>query len=140
MAESTRVYLSPSVLYAFVDRADPKHNQADAYFRFFAEHQYRLFTDIQSVMDCYGKLYAEIGPSLGKDFLRSIFLSDINIVYPDQSDIKASLKALIAYRSNELTFQDALIAVLAFKRDIDQICTLSYLHPLFGQTVFYLPI
>jgi predicted nucleic acid-binding protein len=77
---------------------------------------------------------------LAKDFLRTVFLSNINVIFPDESDIKAALKTLINYQSTELTFGQALRAVLANRRGVGQIFTFDYLHPLFGLTVFYLPI
>ncbi len=137
---SKKVYVTPDALFAFVDRAHPKHEQAAAYFRFFSEEQYKLFSDFVSVGEVYRKIYIDISPSLAKDFLRTIALSNINIIYPEDSDMKASLKALVNFQSTELTFHEALIAVLAERRDIGQICTFSYLHALFGQSIFYLPL
>ena len=137
---SKKVYVAPSAFYAFVDRAHQKHEQTSAFFRYVAEQGYTLFTDTSSLTETYNRLYKEISPSLAKDFLRTIFLGNINIIYPEESDIKAALKTLINYQSTELNFSQSLRAVLANRRGINQIFTLEYLHPLFGQTVFYLPI
>lgn len=137
---SKKVYISKSGFYSFINRAETKYEQASAYFRFFAEQKYTLFTDIFTINEIYGQIYKEISPSLAKDFLRTIFLSDINIIYPDESDIKSALKTLINFGSTDLSFVNALRAVLANKRGISQIFTFDYLHPLFGQNVFYLPI
>jgi predicted nucleic acid-binding protein len=140
MAESKKVYLTPSVFMAFVDRADPKHEQASAFFRYFGLEGYMLYTDIGSINQAYTEIYKDISPSLARDFLRTIMLSDINIIYPEESDIKAALKALINFGSTDLSFPNAVVAVLANKRDISQICTFDYLHALFGQNAFFLPI
>lgn len=137
---SKKVYVSQSGFYAFINRAHPKHDQASAYFRFFAQEGYSLFTDIQTLTDVYNLIYKEISPSLAKDFLRTVFLGDINIIYAEESDVKASLKTLVNFQSTELSFYQALRAVLANRRGISQIFTFDYLHPLFGQSVFYLPI
>lgn len=137
---SKKVYLTPSVFESFIDRAHPKHEQASAFFRFFGDEEYILYTDSQTIMSTYTIIYKDISPSLGKDFMRTMLISDINILYPEEADIKAALKALMAYQSNELSFSQALIAVLAEKREISQICTFDYLHPLFGQTPFFLPM
>jgi predicted nucleic acid-binding protein len=67
-------------------------------------------------------------------------LGNINIIYPEESDIKAALKTLINYQSTELTFSQSLRAVLANRRGVTQVFTFDYLHPLFGLSVFYLPI
>lgn len=140
MSVSKKIIIDSSVIFAFIDRAHPKHEQAAAYFRFFAQESYMLFTDENTIIEVYNQMYKDISPSLAKDFLRTLSLSNINIVYPEDSDSKAALKALIAYQSVELTYPKALLSVLANKRGIMQICTLDYLHPLFGQTTFYLPI
>ena len=132
--------MEASVFVGFIDRAHPKHEQAAANFRFFAEEEYMIFTDHTSLMDAYTTIYKEISPSLAKDFMRTISLSNINILYPEEQDSKAALKALVTYQSTDLTFPKALSAVLAQKRGITQICTFDYLHPLFGQILFYLPI
>lgn len=137
---SKKVFLEPSIFSSFIDRAQPKHEQAAAYFRYFAQEEYFLFTDIGSITETYNLIYKDISPSLSKDFLRTIFLSNINILYPDESDIKAALKTLINFQSTELTFSKSLIAVLANRRGIGQIATFDYLHSLFGLNLFYLPI
>ncbi|MCL6096329.1 MAG: hypothetical protein M1444_01420 [Patescibacteria group bacterium] len=137
---SKKVYISKSGFYAFINRADPKYEQASAYFRYFAEERYTLYTDSITLIDVYNQVYKDISPSLAKDFMRTVFLGNINVIFPDESDIKAALKTLINYQSTELTFGQALRAVLANRRGVGQIFTFDYLHPLFGLTVFYLPI
>lgn len=137
---SKKVFIESSIFCAFVDRAHPKHEQAAAYFRFFAEEEYLVFTDHTSLMDAYTSIYKEISPSLAKDFMRTLSLSNVNVLYPEEMDSKAALKSLVTYQSTDLTFPKALSAVLAQKRGITQICTFDYLHPLFGQQLFYLPI
>lgn len=137
---SKKIVIDASVIFAFIDRAHPKHEQAGAYFRYFAQEGYMLFTDENSIIEVYNQMYKDISPSLAKDFLRTLSLSNINIMYSEENEAKAALKALITYQSTDLTYPKALLAVLANKRGIMQICTLEYLHPLFGQTTFYLPI
>ena len=137
---SKKVFIEASVFSAFIDRAHPKHEQAAAYFRFFAEEEYTLFTDQIALVEAYMLMYKDVSPSLAKDFLRTMSLSNVNILYPEEQDGKVALKALVTYQSTDLTFPKALSAVLAQKRGITQICTFDYLHPLFGQMMFYLPI
>ncbi len=137
---SKKVYISGSAFYAFVNRAHQKYEQSSAYFRYFALEKYSLFTDIYTLLEVYNQIYSEISPSLAKDFLRIVSISDINIIYPEERDIKAALKTLINYKSTDLTFSQSLRAVLANKKGITQIHTYDYLHTLFGQSVFYLPL
>ena len=140
MADSKKVYLTSSVFLAFIDRADPKHEQASAFFRFFGEEEYMLYTDIGSITQTCTTIYKDISPSLARDFLRTMTLTDINIIYPEEADFKGAVKALVNYGSTNLSFPDALIAVLADKRDISQVSTFDYFHALFGQTLFFLPL
>ncbi len=137
---SKKVYISPSALYAFIDRAHEKHNQASAYFRYFSEEEYLLYIDTVNLNQTYDIIYKKMSPSLAKDFLRIVSLSDINVIYPDESETKATLKTVINYNSLDLTLAEAFMAVIANKRGISQICTFDYLHPLFGLNTFYLPI
>ena len=140
MANSKKVYITQSAFFAFIDRANSKHEQANAYFRFLAEEKYSLFTDSFTLAEVYDQVYKDISPSLGKDFLKTLFLGNVNIIYPEERDIKGVLKTLVNYQSANLTFNQALTAVLAYKRSISQVFTFDYLHPLFGLSVFYLPI
>lgn len=137
---SKKVYVSSDAFTAFIDRAHPKHSQAAAFFRYFAQERYLVFTSILNLEETYRQIYEKISPSLAKDFLRGLALSNINILFPTESDFKAALKTLINFRTTELSFKDAQAAVLADRNGISQIATFSYLHPLFGITAFYLPI
>ena len=77
---------------------------------------------------------------LAKDFLKIINLSDMNLIYPDEGEIKAAIKALINYRTLDLTFSQAVMAVVANRRNITQVVSFTYLPSLFGLQTFYLPI
>jgi predicted nucleic acid-binding protein len=140
MITSKKVYLDASTFIAFLDRAHIKYDHATAYFRFFALEEYQLFTDPISISEAYKRIYDKISPSLAKDFLRVLALSNVNVIYPDESDHKAALKALVNFKSTELTYPHALLAVLANRRGVPQICTFEYMPALFGLQMFYLPI
>ena len=138
--QSKKIYLSPSPFLAFLSRAHEKHQQAVAFFEFFGQNQYRLYTDILTIYEVHRQIHFQISPSLSRDFLRTIFFSNINIIYPDESEIRSALKTLVSSVSADLTFEKALVATLANKKEVSQICTFDYLHPLFGLNMFYLPI
>ena len=140
MATSKKVILSADVFFAFIDRAHTKHEQASAYLRYFAQEEYFLYTDIVSLNAVYEQVYKDISTSLAKDFMKTVALSNVNIIFPDESDLKATYKTLQLSNSTELTFAKALISVLAEKRHIGQICTFEYFQPLFGISLFYLPL
>lgn len=140
MATSKKVYIDSSCLIAFIDRANIKYEQATAYFRFFGIEGYQLFTDPHSLMEAYNKIYNDISPSLAKDFMRVMALSTINMIYPEENDHKNALKALVNFKTTNLTYPKALISVLANRRGVPQICSFEYMPLLFGLQLFYLPI
>jgi predicted nucleic acid-binding protein len=115
---SKKVYLAPSSLYAFIDRAHEKHPQASAYFRYFSQEEYMLYMDALNLNETYDIIYKKMSPSLAKDFLRIISLSDINIISPEESEIKATFKTISNYNALDLTFSEAVMAVIASKRNI----------------------
>jgi len=140
MIQSKKVFITASVMFAFVDRAHPRYEQASAYFRYFSEKEYTLFTDSLNIVETYNQIYKDISPSLAKDFLRTIALSGINVIYHDALDSKAALKALVNFKSTELTYPQALMQVLAERRGVPQIYTFEYIPFLFRLSQFYLPI
>lgn len=140
MTASKKVLLAPDILFAFVDRAHPKHEHASAYLRFFAQEGYLLSFTLPSLISVYDQMYKDMSMSLAKDLIRTFPLSDMNLIYPDESDFKAAVKVLANTQTNEMTFPKALLLVCADRRKIPQICTLEYLNPLFGISLFALPI
>lgn len=139
-AQSKKVYLAPSAFVAFLDRAHDKHQQAVAFFNYFGENQYFLYTDIVTIYDVHKQIHFQISPALARDFLKTISYSNINVIYPDEAEIKATMKTLTSSVSMDLTFEKALVSTIANRRDISQICTFDYLPALFGINSFYLPI
>lgn len=138
--QSKKVYIATDGFVAFIDRAHPKHLHAVAFFRYFAQERYQLFTTIVTINEVYMQLYNSISPSLAKDLMRALSLSAINIIYPETPDMKNALKTLLNNTTAELTFSKALMAVMCNRRSIPQIYTFEYLHSLFGLQLFYLPI
>jgi predicted nucleic acid-binding protein len=137
---SKKVYLDSSCFVAFIDRAHIKYEQATAYFRYFGIEEYQLFSDPIQIVDAYNRLYNEISPSLAKDFMRVMALSNINMIYAEDSDMKAALKAIVNFKTTDLTFPKALLSVLANRRGVSQVCSFEYMPQLFGLSLFYLPI
>lgn len=137
---SKKIYLTPNVLFAFVDRTHTQHEQASAYFRYFAEQGYQLYIDIINMYEAYQQISENISPSIGKDYLRTVLLSNVTVIYPDENDTKAATKIFLGNRASEFSFRQALMNVLADKRRIPQLCTLEYVPTMFGLSVFYLPV
>lgn len=137
---SKKVYIAPDGFIAFIDRAQQKHFHATAFFRYFAQEQYQLYTNIVSINETYLILYNTISPSLARDFLRILYISNVNILYPETADTKTAIKIVESSNSVDLTFAKALMAVICNRKSIPQIMTYEYLHALFGLELFYLPV
>ena len=137
---SKKVYIASDGFVAFMDRAHAKHVQASAYFRYFAQENYQLYSTVVSINDTYTSVYNTISPSLARDFLRVLALSSVNIIYPEAADMKIAIRTLESSNSVDLTFTKALMAVECNKKSIPQIATFDYLHALFGLQLFYLPM
>ena len=137
---SKKVYIAPDGFLSFIDRAHPKHVHVSALFRYLAQEHYQLYTTFLTINEVYEELYKNTSPSLAKDFLRAIYMSSINLIYPEASDIKAAIKTVATSSAVELTFSKALMSTVCNKQSIPQICTFEYLPPLFGLQVFYLPV
>lgn len=137
---SKKVFIESDIFYAFVNRAHSRYPQAGAFFRYFAQERFQIFTSYPVIEESYREIYEKISPSLAKDFARGVSLSAVNMLYPSESDHKAAIKALINYQNTELTLRESQSAVLANRNYISQVCTFKYLHPLFGITTFNLPL
>jgi hypothetical protein len=137
---SKKVYIAPDGLVSFIDRVHKKHVQATAFFRYFAQEQCQLYSNVVSINEAYMNIYNTISPSLARDFLRALSLSNINILSPEGADIKAAIKILETGNSVDLTFSKALMAVMCNKKSIPQIMTYEFLHALYGLQLFYLPV
>src|ERR1035438_1770882 len=101
MSTSKKVFIAQDAFIAFIDRTHPKHLQAAAFFRYFAQEQYQLYSNIITIDQTYNELYNNIAPSLAKDLLRALQISSLNILYPLDADISASIKILVNNQSGE---------------------------------------
>ncbi len=72
--------------------------------------------------------------------MRVMALSNITMVYPEEPDVKNALKAIVNFKTTDLTYPKALLSVLANRRGVPQICSFDYMPALFGLSMFYLPI
>jgi len=137
---SKKVYIASDGFVAFIDRGHAKHVHASAYFRYFSQESFQLYTSFVTMNETYEELYKNISPALAKDFLRAMYMSSVNILYPEPPDIKSAIKIVATSSSIELTFSKALMSVLCNKRSIPQVYTFEFLHTLFGLQTFFLPV
>ena len=59
---SKKVFIATSAFMAFVDRANPKHVQAAAYFQYFAQEKYNLYTGYLNLIETHGEISEKICP------------------------------------------------------------------------------
>ncbi len=52
-AQSKKVFVESDILYSFINRADQRYPQASAFFRYFAEQKFQVFTSYP----CYNKAF-----------------------------------------------------------------------------------
>jgi hypothetical protein len=137
---SKKVYLADDIFTAFLDRAHEKHSQTAAFFRYFAMEKYHLFTDVINVYSAHAKVSESLSPTVAKEFLRTITLSNITLLYPDEGDMKAVYKIHLGDRTSDLSLAQTVMAVMADRKGIPQIATYNYMSTMFGLSVFYIPI
>lgn len=133
-----KVFLAQDAFMAFIDRAQPKHLHAGAFFRYFAQEHCFLYTNISIVIATYQKISDNLNESLAKEFLKALSYSSIVILSPDDSEIKTAIKVVLG--TSELSLDEALLLVMAERRGISQVCTFTSLHQLFGIKTFFLPV
>lgn len=136
---SKKVFLTPAVFFAFIDRNHPKNQQSRAFFRYFAQEKYHLTTASFSVLKTYYQLRKHMSYSLAKDFLRTLFLGNIEIVYPDESMMKTALRLILQNTGFDLNFDQALTNIIADRKQIPQICSFEYSSFYYGLQLFALP-
>lgn len=139
MTRSKKVLTTREILFSFIDRQHTKHAEAEAYFRFFANEGYHIYTPSFAVMDTYAQIRKHMSFSIAKDFLRTIYLGSIEIIYPDESTTKNAIKLILSNTSDDLTMDQALINVIADKNQIPQIASFDYQYFYFGIQPFTLP-
>lgn len=134
-----KVFLAADVFIAFLDRNHPKHLHASAFFRYFAQEHFYLYTSNEIVIATYQKVSQSISGSFAKEFLKVLSESAITILSPDDTEMKKALQTVVSSFS-EVGLDECLMLVIAEKRHIPYICTLQYIHTLFGREIFYLPL
>ena len=135
-----KVIISNQVFFAFIDRSHQNHGQAVAFFRYFTEEQFELYTVLFSVAATYQDLQDHIGLSIARNWLKSIFLGNIQIAYPDEATIKAAIKLITSTYNYNITIDQAVMNVVADKKGIPFIATFEFFPFFFGIKPFTLPL
>jgi len=139
MARSKKVYITQSAFFALIDRNHPKHPQAEAYFRYFAQEGFHLYTAIFTLNNVYEQLKKHISYSIAKEFIRSVYVGNIEVIYPDNPTTRTALKLILGGQGPDLELEQALINVISDRKQIPYICTLDQGQYFFGVQPFSLP-
>lgn len=134
----SKVFLAEDAFKAFIDRADTKHLHAGAFFRYFAQEHFYLYTNISIVSATYQKISDVINFSVAKDFAKALSFSNIVILSPETAEINTAIKVVTG--TSDMSLQEALMLTMAERRGISQVCTFAPLHQLFGIRTFSLPV
>lgn len=136
---SKKVFLADDVFIAFLDRNHPKHLHASAFFRYFAQEHFYLYTSSEIVIAIYQKISQSISSSFAKEFLKVLQDSSITILTPEEQELKKAMSTVVSSFS-ELSLPEVLMLLMAEKHHIPFIVTFQYIHNLFGREAFYLPL
>ncbi len=142
MTRSKKVFVTSSVFYAFIDRSNPRHAQSEAFFRYFAQEGMHLFTSLPEIISTHEELQKNVGFSTAQDFIRTIFLGNIDVLYPEEAETKNALKLVLANASSAqtITFEQALVNSISDKKQIAQIASFDYSQFYYGILPFTLLI
>lgn len=137
---SGKIFIDGSVLYAFVDRADPNHVQASKTIEQLSLQGMHLFTSIQAVQDAHTAISRQLGQNLSIDFLQALVESTMEIIYPQKADFLSAFRLLKLNRSKEVNLKEALTAVMMQRKSIGYIFTFTYWQNLLGSTSYLMKI
>lgn len=133
---SKKFFIDSTVLYSFIDRADPNHFQSVKLLEQLAVQPANLYTSIQSIEETYKAINGKLGASLGLEFLQAMTETTIEVLYPQKQDFLASFRQIRENRNTRISLNEAQTAILMQKKGIGQIITFSYWHNLFGTQSF----
>ncbi len=133
--QTKKIFIDSSVFVAFVDRSNKNHPKAVKSMEHLARERYFLYTSIQNIQDTYAILAKEIGVSMALEFLQATLESNMEIIFPQKTDLITAHKVLKANRDRQMILKETLNATLMQKRRVQQILTFTYWHNLFGTYV-----
>ena len=136
---SRKVLVTPSVFFAFIDRNHPRHQEADAFFRYFAQEKFHVSVASFSIVKTYEQIKKHMSYAIAKDFLRIVYTGNVEITYPDEALTKAALRLVFSNSGQDLGIEHALINVIADRKQISQVASFEYQNFYFGIQSFSLP-
>lgn len=132
-----KIFVDGSVLYAFTDRADTNHVQAVKTLEQLSLQGIQLFTSIQDIQDVYTAINRQLGTTIGFDFLQAMIESNIEVIYPQRSDLVSSYKLIRLNTNKQIPFKQAMVATLMAKKNVVKILTFTFWHNLLGTEPYF---
>lgn len=133
--QSTKVFLDTSFFVSFIDRVDLNHNRTVATFNNLGSGNFRLYTSSVTVLNVFNRLEKELGSVIAHDFLQAILESDIQIIYPEQTDIIASFRFIKSSTQRKASLSEILNIHLMERNGIAQVLTYDLWHNLKNTSV-----
>ncbi len=127
-----KIFVDGSVLYAFTDRADTNHVQAVKVLEQLSLQGVQLFTSLEDIHDVYSAINRQLGTTIGFDFLQAMIESNIEIIYPQRSDLVNAYKLIRLNTGKQISFKQVMTATLMAKRNVIKILTFTYWYNLLG--------
>jgi predicted nucleic acid-binding protein len=137
MAVSRKVFIDSSVLYSFIDRADANHAQTVKTIEQLSLQEIALFTSLQAIQDTFNAVNRQLGSTLGYDFLEVITQSNIEILFPQKSDLITAHRIMKTNRMKQMSLKDVITAVLMQKKGIVRILTYTYWPNILGSESYF---
>lgn len=130
--QNRKIFIDASVLLSFIDRGDPNHTKGIHALETIASMGFQAFTSNQTISETYTTLTRNVGTSVALDFLQAILQSDIEIIFPQKTDLVAAHRILRVNRDRQISLQEGVNASLMQKREIIQVLTFNQWHNLYG--------
>src|SRR5690348_15955978 len=118
-----KIFVDGSVLSAFTDRADTNHVQAVKTLEQLSLQGVQLFTSLQEIQHVYAAINRQLGTVIGFDFLQAMIESNVEVIYPQKSDLVSAYKLIRSNTNRQISFKQAMVATLMAKRNVVKILT-----------------
>jgi predicted nucleic acid-binding protein len=137
MVLSRKIFIDSSVLYSFIDRADSNHSNSVKTIEQLSLQEVSLYTSLQTIQDTFNAIKNQLGSTLSYDFLEVITNSNIEILFPQKSDLITAYRIIKSNRTKQLSLKEVLTAVLMQKRGISRILTYTYWPNILGSESYF---
>jgi predicted nucleic acid-binding protein len=125
-----KIFIDASFLVAFIDRTNIDHIKAGQIMENLARDNFQVFTSSLVINQTFIRLEKEIGSVVADEFLQAILESNIQTLYPEQSDLLAGFRVLKTLTTRNASINEILNSVLMYKYRVYTILTFDTWHNL----------